>query len=404
MKSPLAQRGSRAFTLVELLTVIAIISILAALLLPALSRSQLRAKRIVCGNNLEQIGLAFHTFANDHKGKFPMGVSTNDGGSMEFVRNGYDANGVFYSAFRHFQALSSELSTPQILICPVDARLPAANFARLQNENVSYFVGVEADFGKPGSLLAGDRNLAANPPLNPTLLQISGGSRLRWTAELHQFKGNVLFADGHVEEWNNSALVSAANNPSSAANLFLPSVPSGANMPAGGMAGSGSGAGISPAASAGNNWSANSNRISSASSNAGTQLVATLPAKGQSNRPPGMAYGGSRPFYKNQTAPTGPESPSAANQSSVPIPSSASSGGAAAPDDTDLMMSPFNRRIARFLQHLIEWSYLLLLLLLLLYLAYKLWRWWQKRREQMQMAELKRMAQETNLDSDESIR
>ena len=397
----------------ELLVVIAIVGILAALLLPALSRSQLRAKRVVCVNNLEQIGLGFHTFANDHNGRFPMGVSTNDGGSMEFVRNGYEANGIFYSAFHHFQTLAGELTTPQIMICPVDIRLPAANFARLQNENVSYFVGVDADFSKPASILAGDRNLATNSLETPTVLRINAGSQLWWTREMHQLKGNVLFADGHVEEWNDSALASAANHSSTADILFLPSIP---NQPADGMAGSGSSAGAPStapatggpggdggfmAAPAGNSGSANSNANSEASSIVRTQSVATQAAISRSYRP---ASGGNRTFYKNQTTPSGPESPSAPAQSSVPVPSSASGGGAAASDDTDLMMSPFNRQLARLLQRLIISGYLLLLLLLLLFLAYKLWQRWQKCKEEKQMAEVRRMAQEAVLDSDDPVR
>jgi prepilin-type N-terminal cleavage/methylation domain-containing protein len=414
MKSPLAQRGSGAFTLMELLVVIAIIGILAALLMPALDRAKLQAKRIQCVNNLSQIGLAFHTFANDHNGKFPMGVSTNEGGSMEFVRNGRDANGIFYSAYHHFQALAGELSTPQIMICPVDNRLPAADFARLQNENVSYFVSVDADFSQPASVLAGDRNLATNSLETPTILRMNAGSQLWWTREMHQFKGNVLFADRHVEEWNNSTLVSAAKNSSSSANLFLPSVP---NLPADGVASSGLGAGTAPstggqggvismAAPAGNGSNTNSNTNSGASSIVRTQLVAMPPAISQSNRPPGMAFGGNRTFNNNQTTTVESKSPSGTYQyqSSDPVPSSASSGGAAASDDTDLMMSPFNRQLARLLQRLIVSSYLLLLLLLLLFLAYKLWQRWQKWREEKQMAELKRMAQEAVLDSDESIR
>jgi prepilin-type N-terminal cleavage/methylation domain-containing protein/prepilin-type processing-associated H-X9-DG protein len=419
MKGPLTQRGSGAFTLVELLVVIAIIGILAALLLPVLGRAKLRAKRVWCENNLEQIGRAFHTFANDHNGGFPMGVSTNDGGSLEFVQNGDGANGIFYSAFHNFQSLSSELSTPQILICPVDTRLPAATFARLQNENISYFVGSEADFNKPGSILAGDRNLATNSLETPTILRISDGSRLHWTAELHQFKGNVLFADGHVEEWNDSTLASAAKNSSATANLYLPSVPPGANMPGGGMAGSGSGAGTSSpapsaggrggggnsmAASAGSSGSANSNGNSGASSNARPQLVATPTVKNQSNRPPGMAYGGNKPFHKNQTTPAGPENPTAATQSSVPVPSHASSNGAVPSNDADLMMSPFDRQLVRLLQRFIVWSYLLLWLLLLLYLAYKYWQRLQEAKHRRELARIERLARESVLDSDESSR
>src|SRR3974390_2768913 len=113
-----ASRRAGAFTLVEMLTVIAIIGILAALLLPALSEGKARAKRIWCGSNLEQVGLAFHIFANDHHDRFPMGVPMSDGGAQEFVQNGYLVNGEVYFSFRHFQVLPNPLFAPQILICP----------------------------------------------------------------------------------------------------------------------------------------------------------------------------------------------------------------------------------------------------------------------------------------------
>jgi prepilin-type N-terminal cleavage/methylation domain-containing protein/prepilin-type processing-associated H-X9-DG protein len=64
----------RAFTLVELLVVIAIIGGLIALLLPAINASRESGRRIACGNNLRQIGLALQTFHEAHE-CFPMGTA-----------------------------------------------------------------------------------------------------------------------------------------------------------------------------------------------------------------------------------------------------------------------------------------------------------------------------------------
>jgi prepilin-type N-terminal cleavage/methylation domain-containing protein/prepilin-type processing-associated H-X9-DG protein len=64
----------RAFTLVELLVVIAIIGILVGLLLPAVQAAREAARRMSCGNNLKQLGLAFHNYESGIK-RIPAGYN-----------------------------------------------------------------------------------------------------------------------------------------------------------------------------------------------------------------------------------------------------------------------------------------------------------------------------------------
>jgi len=219
-------RGKSGFTLVELLVVIAIIGIVAGLLLPALTRAKGRAQRIQCVNNLKETGVAFHAFMHDHEGKFPMQVSVSEGGSMEFVQAGYHITGPFYFSFRHFQVLSNELVKPELLFCPSEPeRQPAVKFSQLQNDNLSYFVGVAAEFGKPTSIIAGDRNITNDLISSITLVTPGFGNALHWTRELHRFKGNLLFADGHVEQGSTINLEidkSAGVNPAFALPTVLP--------------------------------------------------------------------------------------------------------------------------------------------------------------------------------------
>jgi len=78
-------KNNRAFTLIELLIVIAIIAILAAMLMPVLSSARERGNQVYCMNNMHQWGLAFHMYCDDNNNYVPeegnVGAAINDTGA-----------------------------------------------------------------------------------------------------------------------------------------------------------------------------------------------------------------------------------------------------------------------------------------------------------------------------------
>jgi type II secretory pathway pseudopilin PulG len=204
MNSTSRRLSKNGFTLVGLLVILAVIAILAALLLPALAAAKRRAQRINCVNNLKQIGLAYRIWEGDHGDKFPMSVPAARSGTMEFTTGA--------GTYHHYQVMSNELSTPKILVCPADTRTPAANFVRLKNQNVSYFVGLDANDAHPQRFLSGDRNITgASAPENGILKLVPGGP-VSWTEAIHGNQGNVGLSDGSVQQFSNAGLTEALKN------------------------------------------------------------------------------------------------------------------------------------------------------------------------------------------------
>ena len=105
--------STKKFTLIELLIVIAIIAILAALLLPALSSARDKAKRIQCMSNLRQVGTSLQSYAGDYNGWLQTNANfgTGDAALCKILMPDY---------------LPTE-QAKKLLVCPCDNAIMNAN-------------------------------------------------------------------------------------------------------------------------------------------------------------------------------------------------------------------------------------------------------------------------------------
>jgi len=202
-------RAWAAFTLIELLAVIAIMGILATLLIPGFARIQEGVNGLNCANNLRQIGNAMMAYAGENNGLFPV-----SGGAIAYGENDPHTNQAAWTQQLEIYLPTNNGMDLRIYRCPTTSKLFASN------RNYSYFNGCRASYdpiGHPET--TGFEPLRQNLIKYPSKYVLCGdissenmflandADRDDYTEtppfsgdmiKMHNGKSNIFFADGHV--------------------------------------------------------------------------------------------------------------------------------------------------------------------------------------------------------------
>jgi type II secretory pathway pseudopilin PulG len=214
------RRTAKAFTLPELLALLAVIMLIVIFILPALLKMKARASRVHCVNNAKNIGLALRIYASDNNDLLPfepsLDLSVTNGGGVGFRTN----------IIAQFQVLSNDLSTPLIIICPErNLRMtPATNFATLARTNLGYFLAITASQKNPDSILAGDTGLLVDrAAVSNCIVQIATNNTISYPPNLHTsaYRPSMLCSDGSVRPMNASNLPKSLRSTPNGTNIFL---------------------------------------------------------------------------------------------------------------------------------------------------------------------------------------
>ena len=192
---------THAFTLVELLVVIAVIAILASLLLPALAAAKKRARAVQCLHNLKQIGASAHMYANDNDNIIQLDSLIPGSGTWASI--------LFTNV---------NLQQREIFLCPSYKPFTWENWLNVygirQNGPTNCVTGPNGIFMKVDCvnnpteyLLVGDTTSQAQGGFTARQYYFfNTTSALRMIHARHFGRANGLFLDGHVEPCNQPRL------------------------------------------------------------------------------------------------------------------------------------------------------------------------------------------------------
>lgn len=193
-------RSNRGFTLVEMIFVIAIISLLSALLLPVFWTARGRAQQAVCASNLRQIGLGFAMYAQDYDGRYPVALDVADRYTPEVWAHEPEFQALIPSLPMLHDALHPYTKSPGIFGCPSDTGYDIGDFTGVPLEarpsayekfGLSYYYRTEIAVRRAGEFTFS----------TPEQVNVLFDAHGLWHGTLTppQQRYNTLFADGHIK-------------------------------------------------------------------------------------------------------------------------------------------------------------------------------------------------------------
>ncbi len=193
-------KGLRAFTLVELLTVIAIIAVLTGILFPVFATARGKAREIVCVSNMRQIGLAIRMYTQDFDELYPWAVDPTDKYTPQIWATypAFQAQIPFMPMLH--EALQAYIKSKELFHCPADTGYDVEDFTgeELDAHPTSY-----AKFGTSYNYRTeiAFRQMSEGGLREPASVNVAMDASGRWHGGLvsDRYRYNVLHGDGHTK-------------------------------------------------------------------------------------------------------------------------------------------------------------------------------------------------------------